>query len=68
MSEYATQNQTPEEYQAEQDALIQREEVLKIFPTEELLQLKEEAIERLNDAEQTVHAINHILDNRHGEL
>lgn len=68
MSEYATNNQTPEEYRAEQDALIQREEVLKIFPTEELLQLKEEAIERLNDAEQVVHAINHILDNRNGEL
>lgn len=68
MSEYATNNQSTEQYREEQDALIQREEVLKIFSTEQLLELKEEALVRLNDAEQVIHAVNHILDNRHGEL
>ena len=68
MSEYTTNNQTPEEYQAEQDALIQREEFLKIFSTEQLLELKEEALVRLNDAEQTIHAVNDVLRNRNGEF
>lgn len=68
MSEYATNNQTPEEYQAEQDALIQREEFLKIFSDKQLYELKADALKMLNDAEQTIHAVNHILNDRHGEL
>lgn len=64
MSEYARNNKTGDQYDAEQEALLQREEILKIFSTEQLLELKADAIKMLNDAEQVIHAVNDIIDYR----
>lgn len=52
------------DYQAEEEAIRQREKVLIIFPNEELYKLRKEARDRLLDAEQLITAIDNIINDR----
>ena len=49
------------------ERITDRKSELKKFPTEVLLELKELALERLNEAELTIHDINEIIEERRHE-